>query len=126
MARLSYAPAANDREAVLTKAVSRAARHLGLSNAELAQVLGLSEASISRLHRGGHRLQEGGKPFELGQMLLRLFRGLDAITGGDDRSSASWLRSRNRVLEASPGELIKTVRGLVEVAAYVDAQRARI
>lgn len=112
------------REAVLSKAVSRSAQHMKLANNELAEVLGLSEATVSRLRRGDYLLKPRDKSFELAQLLVRLFRGLDAITGGDDRSTQSWLRSDNLVLGAKPAEMIKTIRGLASVVAYVDSQRA--
>jgi hypothetical protein len=97
-----------------------------LRNSELAQIIGLSEASVSRLHRLGGILKEGTKPFELGLLFVRFFRGLDAITAGDDVSAGSWLRSHNLALGAVPAEMMRSVRGLVAVVDYVDAQRARI
>ena len=112
------------QEQVLSKALVRAADHLALSNRLLAEVLGLSEPTISRLRRGRYQLQRGAKPFELAQLLLRLFRSLDAITGGDDEASRSWLRSDNRALAARPIDLIRSIAGLADVAAYLDSRRA--
>jgi uncharacterized protein (DUF2384 family) len=113
------------REQVLAKALGRAADHLGLTNAVLAKVVGISEPSVSRLKRGAFVLTDGSKPFELAQLLLRLFRGLDAITGGDDLAARSWLRGANTALAGRrPLDLIQTVPGLVDAAAYVDARRA--
>ena len=122
-----HAACAVDRaleEQVLSKAVVRAADHLALSNRLLAEVLGLSEPTISRLRRGRYRLHRGAKPFELAQLLLRLFRSLDAITGSDDEASRSWLRSDNRALAARPIDLIRSITGLADVATYLDARRA--
>ncbi|WP_114393165.1 MbcA/ParS/Xre antitoxin family protein [Oleisolibacter albus] len=113
----------NRQERVLSTAVVRAADLLDLSNTELAAILGLSEASISRLRRGSFRLQRGSKPFELGQILVRLFRSLDSITGGDDAASNSWLRSHNLALDAVPLERLRSVTGLVDTVAYLDARR---
>jgi transcriptional regulator with XRE-family HTH domain len=112
------------QEQVLSKAVVRAADHLDLTNRLLAEVLGLSEPTVSRLRRGRYRLQRGAKPFELAQLLLRLFRSLDAITGSDDEASRSWLRSDNRALSGRPIDLIRSVTGLIDVAAYLDSRRA--
>lgn len=110
--------------AVLSKAVSRAADFLDLPNAALARVLGLSPASISRLRNGNFLVSPGTKPFELAQLFVRLFRSLDAITGGDDAASKSWLRTRNLVLNGHPIDLIQTVTGLTGVLSYVDSRRA--
>jgi hypothetical protein len=125
----SEAPTAADlamQEQVLSKAVVRAADHLGLTSRLLAEVLGLSEPTISRLRNGHYRLQRGAKPFELAQLLLRLFRSLDTISGSDDEAARSWLRSENRALGGRPIDLIRSITGLAEVAAYLDSRRARV
>jgi hypothetical protein len=124
---LAPADAAAQAEAearVVGKAAFRAAQHLGLSNAALARVLGISEASVSRLQAGGYLL--GRKHFELAVLFVRLFRGLDAIVGGDAESARSWLRTRNLALRGEPLALIQTVQGLAEAVQYVDARRARV
>ena len=71
---------------VLSRAVIRAAEHLQLSRAALARVLGLSAASVTRLHQGSLELEPDSKPGELGLLLVRLFRSLDSIVG--DREAA--------------------------------------
>lgn len=116
-----------DRQAaVLSKATARAADHLGLTNATLARVLGLSEATVSRLKRGDYVLAAHGKPFELALQFVRLFRGLDAIMGGDDAATRSWLHGPNTALGERPLDLIQTIPGLIRAVAYVDASRARV
>jgi len=113
-------------EMVLSKATIRAADHLGLSNTALSEILGLSEPSISRMRKGQYLLKRGRKEFELAQMFVRTFRSLDAITGGDDASAQSWLLAENNALQARPIDLMKTIRGLVATANYVDSRRAAI
>ena len=118
-------PAATvDHAAVLTKATLRAAIHLGLTNKLLATVIGVSEATVSRMRSGGYLLQRGQKPFELAVLFVRLYRSLDAIVGGDDAVAGSWLKNRNTVLDAEPLTLIQTVPGLMNVIQYLDARRA--
>jgi hypothetical protein len=115
-----------EKAAVLTKAVLRAANQLGLTNKMLATVIGLSEATVSRMRTGGYVLQPGHKPFELAVLFVRLYRSLDAIVGGDDAVAASWLKNRNVTLDAEPLTLIQTVPGLMNVIQYLDARRAVI
>lgn len=115
-----------DKAAVLTKAALRAATQLGLTNKVLATVIGLSEATVSRMRAGEYTLQPGHKPFELAVLFVRLYRSLDAIVGGDDAVAGAWLRSRNTLLDAEPVALIKTVPGLMNVIQYLDARRAVI
>jgi hypothetical protein len=110
--------------AVVTKAVTRAAERLGLSNRLLADVLGLSEATVSRMGSGSYRLDAGTKPFELALLFIRLFRSLDSIAGGDRAVARAWLRNENTALGAKPIALIESVTGLVNVVAYLDARRA--
>lgn len=111
--------------AVVTKSVLRAAVRLGLPNRVLAAVLGLSEATVSRMGTGSYQLDVTGKPFELAVLFLRLFRSLDAIVGGDTAVAQAWLRNENTALKAVPITLIESVAGLVHVVAYLDDRRAR-
>lgn len=113
-------------ERVLTIAVSRAADLWDLTNATLGRIIGVSAPTASRLRSGQKRLLRGTKPFELGQYFVRLFRSLDALTGSDDKSAMSWLRTENKDLGGRPIDLIETVKGLAEVSNYVDDFRARI
>ena len=120
------APVAAAAPVVLTKATLRAAARLGLSNKALAAVIGVSEATVSRMHSGGYTLQDGQKPFELATLFVRLYRSLDAIVGGDDAVAGTWLKNRNLALQAEPLSLIQTVPGLMNVIQYLDARRALV
>ena len=120
-------PAASpERSVVISKAVSRAAYLLGLSNAALARTIGVSEATASRLRGGNYVLEPGTKPYELALLLVRLFRGLDAVVGGDEVSLRSWMVTANRALRGVPRDLVQTAAGLVAAVDYVDAARARV
>ncbi|WP_135451176.1 antitoxin Xre/MbcA/ParS toxin-binding domain-containing protein [Tabrizicola caldifontis] len=110
--------------AVLTKAALRAADRLGLSGRQLADIVGVSEATVSRWKRGDSLLEPGSKPFELAALLVRTFRSLDAITGGDEAVARRWLAAPNTALAARPMERMTQVQGLVDVTTYLDARRA--
>ncbi len=90
----------------------------------LARILGLSGPTISRMRNGKYRLDRGQKPFELAVLLIRLYRSLDGIVGGDDSVAADWLTNQNTVLDGVPLELIQSVSGLANVIHYLDARRA--
>jgi hypothetical protein len=120
--RASIRPAPIGDAAVVTKAVLRAAGRLGLANRTLGRILGVSEATVSRMGAGAYLLKTGDKPFELALIFLRLFRSLDAIAGGDEATS----RSDNHVLGGVPAALIESVPGLVNVVGYLDARRALV
>lgn len=117
---------ASARGMVLTKATLRAAERLGLSGRQLGDVLGLSEATISRMRSGSTPMAENSKPYQLAALLVRCFRSLDAITGGDERVARSWLTAHNSALGGRPIDRIRTPQGLVDVATYLDARRATL
>jgi len=112
------------KEAVVAKAVIRSAERLGVSNRLLGRVIGLSEASVSRMARGQFSLEADDKSYELSLLFIRLFRSLDSIVGGDEPTARAWLRNENLALGGKPIAMIETVPGLVNVLAYLDAQRA--
>jgi hypothetical protein len=112
--------------AVLSRATVRAARLLGVAQAELAQVIGVSGATLSRLANGQKQLEPGSKPWQLAALFVRLFRSLDAIVGSDDGAARAWLRGENHALGGVPLTLIREPAGLVRTVDYLDAARARI
>lgn len=112
------------KAAVLTKAVLRAAANLGVKSKELGKILGLSEATISRLRAHQKLIEPSEKAFELAALFARMYRSLDSITGGDDSVSSQWLRNTNTALQARPVDLIQSVQGLVSVIQYLDSRRA--
>jgi hypothetical protein len=110
----------------VTKAILSAADRLGMSNKVVGSIVGLSEATVSRMGSGGYALRPGDKPFELSVLFVRLYRSLDAITGGDDGVARAWLRNDNTALGGTPLALVQSVQGLVNVIAYLDARRALV
>ncbi len=123
---MSQTQAANSQERarVMTMAVIRAGEKLGLSGKDMAMILGVSEPTVSRMRKDKYRLEEGSKAFEIGALFVRLFRSLDAITGGDGEVSNAWLRNENRALGGRPVDQIKTITGLTHGLAYLDSRRA--
>lgn len=115
-----------DPSAALTKAVLRAADIMQLNQATLAKVLGVSAASISRMRSGSYRLSSESKEWELAMLLVRLFRGLDAIMAGDEAALRSWLDSYNAALRDKPRGLLTQAAGLTRTVDYVDGYRARV
>ena len=126
MARPAARPAAVSEGAVVTKAVLRAASRLGVSNKALSGIVGLSEASVSRMGSGTFTLTPGDKAFELSVLFVRLFRSLDAIVDGDESVAHAWLRNDNAALGGTPLTLIQSIPGLVHAVAYLDARRALV
>ena len=121
-----HATASPDEASVLTKAVTRAAALLGITQRQLAGALGLSAPTASRLFAGKYRLCPArSKEWELGVLFVRLFRSLDALWGHEDTARA-WLTTYNTALGAAPLELIRSAAGLVRVVDYLDHARGRV
>ena len=114
------------RGAILTKALLSAAGRLEVPGNKVAEMLGVSEAQVSRLRKGEAVLSDRSKAFELAALFVRAFRSLDAITGGDEKVARAWMVSPNTALGARPIDRITTAQGLVNVVAYLDARRAPI
>jgi uncharacterized protein (DUF2384 family) len=111
---------------VLTGAVMRASALLDITQSGLAQILGLSPSTVSRMANGSYALDAQKKEWELGALFVRLFRSLDALIGSNDAAARSWLEAPNHGLAGRPIELIRTTEGLVRVVQYLDSARGRI
>jgi hypothetical protein len=112
------------RGVVLTKAALAAADRLGLTARALSRIIGVSEPTVSRMKRGDLGLEEGTKPYELAALLVRVFRSLDAVTGGDERVARAWVQAENLALGGVPLAKMVSVQGLCDVVSYLDARRA--
>lgn len=104
----------------LTKAVLRAGKGLGLSQEAVGRVVGRDR---SALYRKG--LDPSSKPGELGLLLVRLYRSLYPLVGGDEVAMRHWMRSFNRDTGGVPAEQVEAVQGLTRVVEYLDAMRGR-
>jgi len=119
------AAATNTRASVvLTKATLRAASLLDLTDAQLARVLGLSPASVSRLRRA-RVIDPRSKEGEFAILFVRMYRSLDGLLGGTQEALRGWFHSLNHHLGGVPAELVQTIQGLVNVIEYLDAMRAK-
>ena len=124
--RPARAKASPDESLVLTKAVTRAATLLGVTQRQVAETLGLSAPTASRLFAGNYRLSPTrSKEWELGVLFVRLFRSLDALWGHEGTARA-WLTTYNTSLGAPPLDLIGSASGLVRVVDYLDHARGRV
>ena len=57
-------------------------------------------------------------------MLIRVFRSLDPLVGGDEGKRKAWMSSYNKALVGQPNQLIRKADGLVRTLAYLDGMRA--
>ncbi len=127
MARQAIAVQTNPAAGVvLTKATLRAGKLLGLNNAALARIVGISESQVSRMAKGERELEVGTKPAELATLLIRVYRSLDALVGNSERHRKIWMNSFNHAFNEAPKDAIQKVEGLARVVSYLDGARAVI
>ena len=127
MSGTAQAQKAVSRAQVLTKAVVNTATYLDIPKNRLAQILGVSGATVTRLYSDAYRLSPSKKEWDFAVLLVRLFRSLDSIVGGSAEDARKWLASENKALAGKkPAELIETTEGIVRVVTYLDSCRAVI
>jgi DNA-binding XRE family transcriptional regulator len=118
------AAAATKRSVVLTKATIRVAEQLELGQGALAKILGISAPTVSRMFKGKWLIAENDrKTWELAVMLVRVFRSLGAMVGGNEEHVKEWFHAENTHLGGTPADLAFTIEGLTNVARYLDAMR---
>lgn len=107
---------------VLCKALLNVREALDLKQAELGGIIGLNRSSVSRLQS----LDPESKTGELALLLVRVYRSLFAMVGGNADAMRHWLRTRNTHLGGEPLQLMTSVQGLIHVVEYLDAVRGRV
>lgn len=115
-----------EKERVLTRAILKLAHFYELSGKELSAIVGISEASITRLYQGKKTISPDSKEGEMTLLLLRLYRSLNSLVGNNHQKARLWLQNHNHYFNDIPLTHIKTITGLVEVVNYLDAIRGKL
>lgn len=110
-----------DQASVLAEALVSAGRQLGLSQADLGEVIGKDRTAISR-----GRIDPTSKAGELALLLIRCYRALYVLVGGDPGHMRHWMHTENLHTGGIPAEQVKGVQGLVTVLEYLDAMRGKL
>ena len=117
---LAPAPTAAEAE-VLGKALRRAGDALGLSQKDLGTIIGKDRSAISR-----GRIDAASKSGELALLVVRCYRALYVLVGGEPEQMRHWMHTENRHTGGVPAEQVKTVQGLTRVVEYLDAVRGKV
>ncbi len=112
-------PEINENE-VLGKATLNASAKLGISQQQLESIIGRNRSSINR-----SGINPKSKEGELSLLLIRCYRSLHALMGGDDANIKHFMQTKNRVTKGVPHEQIYTIDGLVCLVQFLDAMRGR-
>jgi hypothetical protein len=109
-----------DAGRVLAAALVNAGKELGLTQAALGAVIGRDRTALSR-----GQLDPDSKPGELALLLIRAYRALFALVGGDSAVMRHWMHTENLHTGGVPAEQIRSVQGLTRVVEYLDAIRGK-
>ena len=120
MTAAAHKKTTNTEQAVLAKALRNAAKGLGLTQTEVGEAIGRNRAG---LHQG---IDPHSKPGQLSTYLVRIYRSLYTIVGGDSQVMKHWMSTENSHLGGVPSECVKTPEGLVLVMHYLDSLRGKV
>ena len=105
----------------LTRALVQAGKYMGLTQADLGVIVGRDRTALSR-----GAIEPNTKSGELALLVVRAYRALYVLVGGEPRQMKHWMHTPNLHLAGVPAELVRTVPGLVRVVEYLDAIRGRV
>jgi len=105
---------------VLTKALPNAAKEMGISTTYLEKIIGKDRSTISRAG-----INPESKSGELALMLIRCYRSLYVLVGGNSEHMHHWMHTQNKGTRGIPVEKIVRIDGLVRVTEYLDVMRSK-
>lgn len=108
-----------NKDNVVTQALLKAGKALGLSNDTLGIVIGRDRSS---LYRG---IKADSKHGELALILIRCYRALYVLVGGNEQAMKHWFSTFNKHTSGIPAEQVQSVEGLLTVSRYLDAIRGK-
>ena len=109
---------------VLAEAVLNTADLLGLSNTQVATVMGLDLMSMNQIEFSAV-LEPTSSQGKTGLLLIRLYQSLSALTGGDSEWIDYFMNAFNTATAGVPTQQIQTREGLEKVLRVVDALKNR-
>lgn len=96
-----------------------------ISSEDLGKIIGVHRNTITRFLKKGE-IDVHSKEGELSLLLIRVYRSLYALNGGNIDAIRHWLFTQNRHLQGIPLDLMKTILGLSLVVNYLDAIRGKV
>ncbi|WP_045858085.1 antitoxin Xre/MbcA/ParS toxin-binding domain-containing protein [Teredinibacter purpureus] len=119
--------------AIVANGLTEACKHLGITQDQIATAIGVSRTTITRIKKRAHdnlddaAFASNGKPFELALLVIRVYRSLYAILGGNQAAMKHWMNTDNQHLaNERPVDLIQSTLGIGRVIGYLDAMRGKI
>lgn len=110
---------------LIANSIIQIANKLGLSRRQLANTIGVSVPTVARMKNSSPI--PSSKPLEIALQLIRIYRALYAMVGGDQEAMRHWLGTANKHFSEQSGcpqvpiEMIQSTEGLIRVMWYLDA-----
>lgn len=109
--------------AELTKKFFEVTNFLGLSNREIGEILGVSEATISRAKtRERYFAQNRHQQWRCAELMIRAVSELNRIYD-HPRKEKHWFTTYNSDLGAMPITLLHSMEGLIEVVSHLESRQ---
>jgi len=105
---------------VLSKSLINAGKALGFSQTDIGKIVGKDRSSFAR------GVDPDSKAGELALLLIRCYRSLFVLVGGNSDDMKHWMHTRNKHTGGIPAEQVTTVQGLNNVLTYLDAMRGKV
>ena len=109
-----------DRNEVLAEAALNAASAIGLSQAQLGQLIGRNRTRLRE------SIRVDNKAGEYAVLVVRIYRSLYALMDGNPAHMKHWMVTHNHGTRGIPRDQMQTLIGLVEVVNYLDAIRGKV
>ena len=109
---------------VLAEAILNTADLLGLSQTQLAAVMGLDLTSMNQIEFSAV-LEPTSSQGKTGLLLIRLYQSLSTLTGGDSEWIDYFMNAFNTATDGVPIQQIQTRKGLEKVLTVVEALNNR-
>ena len=114
-----------DSSQVLAKAVGNLLNDIKISKSDFSEIIHQSPNTVTRIFKN-QSLDPKSAPGELALLLIRVYRSLFALNGGNKNAMIHWLNTHNYHIQGVPITEMKSITGLVKVVNYLDAMRGKV
>jgi len=116
----AQANSSQESRVVLSKSLINAGKALAVSKTDIGKIVGKDRSSFTR------GIDPQSKAGELALLLIRCYRSLFVLVGGNPDDMKHWMHTRNIHTGGVPAEQVTTVQGLNTVLSYLDAMRGKV
>ncbi len=110
---------------VLAKAVFNLLQDMKISKTDFSEIIHQSPNTVTRIFKN-QSLEPKSAPGELALLLIRMYRALFALNGGNKDAMIHWLNTHNHHIQGVPLIEMKSITGLVKIVNYLDAMRGKV